>query len=245
MGRLRILMKSRRLRTVRRCVLVFSRSPERESVSKGMLEARSLFELGRRRLARVVAGLDGVALVHVGTDPSDGDAWRLPQRGRLFGERFANAFSDVFALGYDQVLAVGGDVPSLSASELAAAFEALGDGKVALGPSPDGGVYLIGVSGDPRGLLGEVRWRTAHVLEDLLFAIEERGKDVALLRELADVDRRSDLRLLSVATGLDPELLRLVRTLLRRSSRRAEAVAGRTLSAYAPLSGARPPPLAA
>jgi uncharacterized protein DUF2064 len=224
------------MNTGHRCVLVFSRSPEREGALKGIAEARGLFELSERRLARAASALPGVALVKVGSGQ---------QRGRDFGARLRNAFRDVLALGYTEVVAVGSDVPSLGAAELAAAFEALGRGETPLGPSPDGGVYLIGACADPSSLFEGVRWLGPHVLGDLLRALEARGARAALLAPLTDVDARRDLVLLAADPRLDPELRRLLRALLRGDSARADRARGRSLPALVSLASPRAPPLAA
>lgn len=68
------------------------------------------------------------------------------QRGQGFGPRLANAFEDIFALGYEHVIAIGNDSPGLSPAAILHAAEALQSGQTVLGPATDGGVYLIGLS---------------------------------------------------------------------------------------------------
>jgi hypothetical protein len=195
-----------------RCVLLFARTPSEEARAKRIGRARALFALARRRV-RDAATLPGVDLLLVGTGPH-----ALPQRGRTFGERLANAFADARALGYREIVAVPTDVPGLGRRQIVAAFDRLRDNTTVLGPSPDGGVYLIGHRGD-LALLEGVRWRTPFVLADLL-ANAEDSKDggdatgtAALLEPLADVDRLSDLRRLG---DLDAQAAEMVARLLRR-----------------------------
>src|SRR6185369_13268878 len=107
-----------------------------------------------RRLERAVALLPGARLVVA-------DA----QRGASFAERLGNAVRDAAAIGFSEIVAVPCDVPALSAGELAAAFDALASGETPLGPSPDGGVYLIGMrAGEAHRLLDGVGWGTPRVL---------------------------------------------------------------------------------
>src|SRR5205814_7853174 len=175
-----------------RCVLLFARSSELEGRAKGLPEAKSVFDLARRRLSGAVAELPGVTLVVAGTGPVPAGARRIAQRGREFGERLGNALRDATALGFAEVVAVPADVPSLGARELAAAFDALAGGATPIGPSPDGGVYLIGFSSEAAPFLLGVRWRTPRVLGDLLGRIAVLGGRAALLPPLRDVDSSRD-----------------------------------------------------
>ncbi len=187
-----------------RCVLLFARPADEEARAKRIGGARRLFALARARVVAAVAALPGVDLVVVGRGPG-----ALPQRGDSFGERLANAFADARALGYRDIVAVPTDVPGLGSRQLAAAFGHLASTPVVLGPSPDGGVYLIGCRDDPGALFRGVRWRTPAVLADLA----ARAGAAARLDPLADVDRRSDLRCLGDLR--DRELAALVADLLR------------------------------
>jgi glycosyltransferase A (GT-A) superfamily protein (DUF2064 family) len=150
-----------------RCVLLFARAAGAEAHAKGLGRGAALFALARRRVLAAAAAL-GVDLVVVG--PAAPGIRRLPQRGDGFAERLGNAFADARALGYGEIVAVPTDVPRLGARQLAAAFRGLTVHGVVLGPSPDGGVYLLGIGTgiDPAALLGGVRWRTSRVFADLV-----------------------------------------------------------------------------
>jgi hypothetical protein len=186
----------------RRCVLVFARPPRAEARAKGLFSAGPLFELAARRLAAAVAALPGVDLVLVGAGPGT-----LPQRGQDFGERLRNAFADARALGYETIVVVPGDVPGLGFLQLRRAFELLRERPVALGPSPDGGVYLLGCRGPAEHVLAGVRWQTAFVLQDLL----ARAGGAPLLPALADLDCAADVPRLVRAAVTDPALVALLR----------------------------------
>lgn len=67
------------------------------------------------------------------------------QVGNDLAERLANAFSQAFANGYQNVIAVGNDTPDLDASLIVQAADALASGNAVLGPARDGGNYLIGL----------------------------------------------------------------------------------------------------
>jgi glycosyltransferase A (GT-A) superfamily protein (DUF2064 family) len=67
------------------------------------------------------------------------------QKGKSFGERISNAFADVYAKGYENVICIGNDCPELNLTQLQTAVEAVENGNVVLGPTQDGGSYLMGV----------------------------------------------------------------------------------------------------
>lgn len=127
------------------------------------------------------------------------------QRGLGFGDRFARAFDAAHARAGARgpVIAVGTDTPGLSADHLAQARDALAptageddphrDGRVVIGPSPDGGFYLL-ASDRPLGhLLRRVRWCRSTTLEELRRQLTAAGLEVILLEPLADLDHRADL----------------------------------------------------
>ncbi len=182
-------------------MLVFARPPRAEARAKGLRAAEPLFRLASRRLATAVAGLSSVDLLPVGGHGA------LRQRGQHFGERLENAFADARALGYETIVVVPGDVPGLGLLQLRRAFDLLRDRPVVLGPSPDGGVYLLGCRGPAEHILAGVRWQTGFVLHDLL----ARAGAAPLLPALADLDGASDLPRLVRAAASDPALVALLR----------------------------------
>ena len=91
---------------------------------------------------------------------------------------------------------LGSDVPGIGPRQVARAFAALGRNDWVLGPSPDGGYWLIGARRRPvlRPPFAGVRWSTAQARADTLANLEAQGASVALLEELADVDTLADLK---------------------------------------------------
>lgn len=68
------------------------------------------------------------------------------QKGNSFAERYTNAFKDLFAQGYDNIVSIGNDTPDLSLRTVKTAILKLQEEKMVLGPSSDGGVYLLGLN---------------------------------------------------------------------------------------------------
>ena len=186
-------------KTPTRCILLFARTAEGEARAKRLSRARALFAFARRRVLAAARSLPETGVVVVGPR---GD---LPQRGHGFAERLTNAFADARALGYREIVAVPTDVPRLGRLQLAEAFRRLATAPVVLGPSPDGGAYLIGCRNDPSDLFAGVRWQTSQAFADLA----AHAGDPAVLDPLEDVDRWSDV------LALSPELIRLVTRLIQ------------------------------
>lgn len=92
-------------------------------------------------------------------------------------------------------MVVGTDVPDLSARHLERTLEALGDDpdRVVVGPSPDGGFYLLATRRPIEGLASAVSWCCAATLRTLLETLAAAGRPVVLLEALTDLDRPADL----------------------------------------------------
>ena len=122
----------------------------------------------------------------------------VAQRGDAFGERLLAAAQDILALGYGAVCLIDSDSPTVPASAFSAAVEALqqpGD-RVVLGPSHDGGYYLIGLKLAHSEPFERISWSTSTVLDETLARCDEAGLEVVLLPTWYDVDDASTLSIL-------------------------------------------------
>lgn len=120
----------------------------------------------------------------------------VPQRGGGFGERLAFAAADLFQCGFTSVCLIDSDSPTVSANAYAKAVESLikpGD-RVVLGPSDDGGYYLIGLKRNHPQLFERIDWSTGHVLEQTKQRARELNLEVSLLSMGYDVDDAATLR---------------------------------------------------
>jgi 2-phospho-L-lactate guanylyltransferase (CobY/MobA/RfbA family) len=184
------------------------------------------------------------------------DARRVPQEGAGFGPRLEAAMRAAFAgfpAGAGPLLVVGTDVPGLAASHLARALSLLDEDadRVVLGPSPDGGFYLLAARRPIDQLATRTRWCRRDTLRGLLRALAAAGRPVTLLAPLADLDRPADLdrwlsraRELQVATADRWQaltvLLRRALAGLRRPFAAPPPLAPRL--AFAPRLAGRAPP---
>ena len=120
----------------------------------------------------------------------------LPQRGDQFGERLYFAVEDLFKCGFESVCLIDSDSPTVPASNFEHATQVLtapGD-RVVLGPSEDGGYYLIGLTKPDRRLFEQIDWSTERVLDQTIQRANEIGLEVTLLPTGYDVDDDASLR---------------------------------------------------
>ena len=116
-------------------------------------------------------------------------------RGDL-GERMSQAFQELFARGHRLAVILGGDLPTLPLGRLRAAFSALEQRPVVLGPSLDGGYYLIGLQAPQPELFEGVAWGTPQVLEQTVDRLNRLGLEAECLEPWYDVDTADDLHFL-------------------------------------------------
>jgi rSAM/selenodomain-associated transferase 1 len=115
------------------------------------------------------------------------------QRGDSLGERLDNLLTEVLTNNSKQAVVMDSDSPTLPVDHISQAFEQLADADVVLGPTHDGGYYLIGMKQPQSHLLRQVQMSTSHVLKDTLALAESTGVVVSLLPAWYDVDTITDL----------------------------------------------------
>jgi glycosyltransferase A (GT-A) superfamily protein (DUF2064 family) len=214
---------------------LFARSPRTEAIAKRAAGAEALFELAAQRVVTAAQAL-GIDLVVAGGRCASlpADTKQLEQRGRSFGERLQAAFGDARRLGYERVIAVGTDTPSLGTRQIRRALAALDHHPVVLGPSDDGGVYLIAAHFAIEDRFAHVRWNGRQTRADLAALA-----DTLLLERLTDVDRTSDLH--RIVPGTD-RALRLTLAVIRGARMRAHAALPARFERTSDAHGIRGPP---
>ena len=120
------------------------------------------------------------------------------QRGEGFGERLLTTAEDILAIGYGAVCLIDSDsptVPTAAYEKAVAALQQPGD-RVVIGPSGDGGYYLIGLKIAHREPFERISWSTGSVLGETLTRCREAGLEVVLLPTWYDVDDAATLHVL-------------------------------------------------
>ena len=133
------------------------------------------------------------------------------QRGHDFGTRLANAVADAFEQGYERVIAVGSDCPTLHEVDWRAVDDMLADGRPVLGPTSDGkGTYLIGLrrSQFDREAFAALPWQSPALLSALTRHLSARaGAAPSFLAPRTDVNGPEELVSLLKTPGGAPHVL--------------------------------------
>ena len=126
----------------------------------------------------------------------------------------AAAMDRVLALGHSPCVLIGSDLPLLTAAHLNGAFAALEGADATLGPTPDGGYYLVGLKRPCPPLFAGKRYGSGDVYGDAVAALEAAGRSFAPAPACADVDTPEDLRALRRAlAGAESHTARYLRQL--------------------------------
>lgn len=116
---------------------------------------------------------------------------RLPSGDSATGDAATGNSADEQAT---KVIAIGADCPQLPASEIQNAFDLLDDHDVVIGPSTDGGYYLLGMQGSVAEVFDGIDWSTPAVLPQTIDCLDKQNKSHALLAARTDVDNEHDLQ---------------------------------------------------
>ena len=144
----------------------------------------------------------------------------LAQRGNDFGERLFNCFKDLLESGFDSVVLIGSDSPTLPEEYVFEAFENLkDDNDVVFGPSEDGGYYLIAMRLLHEELFKEIPWSTSEVMEATVKQAEKARLNLIKLPVWYDVDTPEDLERLKLELAADREKARFTRKYLKKLER--------------------------
>lgn len=119
-------------------------------------------------------------------------AEKRTQQGENLGARMKHAFNTVFAEGYNRAVIIGSDCAQLESSIIQQAFENLKTFNTVIGPSTDGGYYLLGMDSMYGELFEDITWSTDHVFENTIQIIEDRNLSCRRLQSLNDVDTIDD-----------------------------------------------------
>jgi uncharacterized protein len=117
------------------------------------------------------------------------------QKGNGLGDRLAGAVEEASARGFSPVLVVGTDCPTLPISCLETAVRLLDSGHadVVLGPTDDGGYYLVGLRQPSRSLFDNVPWSTPRAYAETANNARRAGLRLRPLRQWYDIDTPADL----------------------------------------------------
>ena len=139
----------------------------------------------------------------------------LPQRGPDLGARMKWAMQDAFEQGAEDVLLTGTDLPTLPRAHLMESLTLIKKHDVVLGPTADGGYYLIGLHRMVPALFEGIAWSTASVFADTKEKTEDAGLSLGLLPECRDLDTLEDLKVFIGLCGKDRAMTKRTEGALR------------------------------
>ena len=197
-------------KTNARAIILFARDPVLGQVKTRLhpfLDPETILELYTCFLSDSIRKICSVksADAFIGIYPSDLSGYfsrlqgQFPvqvfmQDGKDLGERMSNAFQQRFNDGYERVAIIGSDSPSLPVGTMEKALNS--DKDFIIGPSTDGGYYLVGMAGKPIPVFEGVAWGSDRVLAETLERVKQSGCSLEVLPPWYDVDRPEDLKFL-------------------------------------------------
>lgn len=181
----------------------------------GCLPAAAIIELYRCLLAdtlELAQSLEGtdVALMSPAADVDDllhisGGLPVVGQSGEGLGAALTSVFAHFTANGPRRIIAFNTDSPHLPASALRTGFEVLHSCDVVIGPTHDGGYYLVGAKASHSGLFAASAMGTTSALESLIARATSLSLSVGFTETSYDVDLPTDLRQLSEELRMRPD----------------------------------------
>jgi len=194
-----------------RCLIIFAKSPIPGEVKTRLIPyitPTEAAELYKAFIADIICNTHKLKCerVTIAYTPSNAEATfhsicgqsvnYLPQKGHNLGERMKNAFMHSFDKGSQRTVIIGTDSPTLPLSYIRDAFDALKEVPVTIGPTFDGGYYLIGLSEQNAVIFDGVDWSTSRVFSQTLTRIQAINKQLYVLPPWYDVDTSDNLEFL-------------------------------------------------
>jgi uncharacterized protein len=194
---------------LKKALIIFARLPRPGEVktrlgkTMGMGRAAALYqELAERTFTAADTVQAGAVNVYLFFEPPESrdeiTRWInrpfafVAQTGATLGERMRKAFEIAFADRASATIIIGTDIPELEAGIIEQAFNLLRGHDIVVGPSTDGGYYLLGMNAPATDLFDGIAWSTGDVLSQTLRKARSMRLTYALLPELADIDTEED-----------------------------------------------------
>lgn len=187
----------------RRALIIFVRRPE-----LGLVKTRIAAEVGDelalsvytellRHTRNVAEQVDCDRLLFYTDEVVTDDEWshelfnkHIQVEGDL-GQRMMSAFETALR-DHEQVIIIGSDCAQLSADIIVDAFSTLDDHDAVIGPTYDGGYYLLGLKSMEPTIFQNMVWSTDTVCAETINRLQKANKDCAKISTLSDIDHWSD-----------------------------------------------------
>lgn len=186
-------------------ILIFANSAEKETERKSFLSSDVFSALNRHTLKKVEKS--GIEYFHFS---------EKNQVGKSFGERFSNAIEAIFNKGFEKVITIGNDTPHLKTSHLVDTLHQLEKNDLVLGPSKDGGFYLMGIKKEHfnKENFLKLPWQTSKLQKCITSIISSKNLTIRFLEILNDLDVLEDLKRIVNSFNAIPKSILNILTLL-------------------------------
>lgn len=166
-------------------ILIFANSAEKEAERKSFLSTDFLQALNFETIKTVENS--GISYYHIS---------EKQQTGTSFGERFSNAIEEAFQKGFENIITIGNDTPHLKTHHLIDTLHQLEKNDLVLGPSKDGGFYLMGIQKAhfDKEIFIQLPWQTSLLQKSIAAIATAKCLKVKLLESLNDIDSAKDIQ---------------------------------------------------
>ncbi len=193
-------------------ILFFSRTAEEEALTKDFISFRrpsSNIAIARKLISQTKNIIKKTGLPYLVIDSN-------VQTGNTFGERFTSAIEQVFSVGFENVICIGNDCPALSTRDIIQAANQLLSNDYVLGPSNDGGFYLIGLGGNvfEKDRLKDLPWESEELAFSFFQYLAEQKSSYYLTPVKHDVDTNNDIQIILKNSHISLALQRIIRSIL-------------------------------
>lgn len=184
---------------------------------KGKVKTRLAADIGNEKALKVyehllrhtfntVKGLKMTKQVWYSDYIENGDIWessefdKLLQKGKNLGDRMKYAFEKAFTTGAQKVIIIGSDCYELKENHINRGLKLLDENDAVIGPSKDGGYYLLGLKAFTPELFSGIEWSTNRVADQTREVLKSHNLGWVELQELNDIDTVEDLKSSKIQT---------------------------------------------
>ncbi|KAA1244103.1 DUF2064 domain-containing protein [Aquimarina sp. RZ0] len=193
-------------------ILVFANSAKEELQRKPIHGGEKLFDELTKKTLSIVKSTGLPFYIFTEKD----------QKGITFGERFVHAIQSVYDLGFENVIAIGNDTPYLKKQHILKSTQQLENNKFVLGPSADGGFYLMGLhrSQFNAETFLKLPWQSKDLAKSVTRFIKAAKIEVTHLQVLFDIDTIDDLKMISkFCSKLSKKLNKIILDILQSTAK--------------------------
>ncbi|OEK07878.1 hypothetical protein A8C32_15475 [Flavivirga aquatica] len=167
-------------------ILIFANSAEKEAVSKPFQYSKDVFAALN---ARTLSIIKKTGLPYFIFSENQ-------QVGNSFGERFTNAIQTTYNKGYNTVITIGNDTPHLTTKHILKTAHLLQKHNLVLGPSTDGGFYLMGLKKSQfnADIFLKLPWQTSQLNRSISKLNASKKINICYLETLTDIDSAADVK---------------------------------------------------